>query len=90
MAKTIEIPDSLYEQLAERAAAAGMAMGEYVLRELERPGRMKPGELLAYLMRSRRCRRPSPASPWPCSSALPWSTATRVWPGAPATRRWSS
>lgn len=49
MAKTIEIPDELHAQLSDRAAAAGMSFGEYVLRELQRPERMNPNELLAYL-----------------------------------------
>ena len=49
MAKTIEIPDDLHAQLVERAAAAGMPIGEYVLHELQRPERMNPDELLAYL-----------------------------------------
>jgi hypothetical protein len=50
MAKTIEIPDALHEQLVARATAEGLSLSDYVLRELQlRPQRMAPDELLAYL-----------------------------------------
>lgn len=46
MAKTIEIPDAAYEELEERARAAGLSVEAYALRELQlMQGKLTIGEV---------------------------------------------